>query len=100
MRPLRRLWTGQAGASAVEFALVVPAFLALTIGALNLCIMLYINSTLHFAVDDSARCMSVKTTICDNVADTKTHALATFNFPVSPTASRPSWPRLAPAATR
>jgi Flp pilus assembly protein TadG len=81
-----RFWRAQAGASAVEFAMVVPAFLALTIGALNLCILLYINSTLHFAVDDAARCMSVKTTVCDTVAHTRTHALATFNFPsLSPT---------------
>ena len=81
-----RFWRAQTGASAVEFALVVPAFLALTIGALNLCIVLYINSNLHFAVDDAARCMSVKTTVCDTVAHTKTHALATFNFPsLSPT---------------
>ena len=81
----RSFWRAQAGASAVEFALVVPAFLALTIGALNLCILLYINSTLHFAVDDAARCMSISqaagTTACDTVAHTRTHALATFNFP-------------------
>jgi Flp pilus assembly protein TadG len=77
----RGFWRDQTAASAVEFAMVVPVFFALTIGALNLCILLYINSTLHYAVDDAARCMSVKTTVCDTVGHTQTHAAATFNFP-------------------
>jgi Flp pilus assembly protein TadG len=76
-----KFWREQAGSSAAEFAMVLPVFLALTLGAINLGILLYINSTLHFAVEDAARCMSVKTTICDNIVDTRTHAATTFNFP-------------------
>jgi Flp pilus assembly protein TadG len=74
------------GATAVEFAIVLPCFLALTVGTVNTCIALYANSALHFAVDDAARCMSVNTSVCDNATDTQTYAASNYNGPaISPT---------------
>ena len=83
---LRKYCVDSSGASAAEFALILPLFCALTIGAINLCIMVYANSRLQFAVDDAARCESVKTTICTSSATTQTHAAAAFGFAgLSPT---------------
>ena len=83
---LRKYCLDCAGSSAAEFALILPVFCALTIGAISLCIMVYANSRLQFAVDDAARCESVKTTICTSAATTQTHAAAMFGFAgLSPT---------------
>ena len=81
MRPFLRFWREGTGASAVEFALVLPAFIALSVGTINLCIVLYANSTLHYTVDDAARCMSVRTTICTSTATTQTYALNHYSGP-------------------
>jgi Flp pilus assembly protein TadG len=86
MMRLRKFWQDSAGASAAEFAMLVPVICALTIGAINLCLMVYANSLLQFSVDDAARCQSVQTTICTSTAATQTHAQATFGFSsLSPT---------------
>jgi len=71
----RKFWRNPSGASAAEFALVAPVFFALTIGAINLCIVLYMNSRLQFSVDNAARCASLaKAVPCD------WHTLATSDF--------------------
>ena len=80
MRQCRNFLQDTAGASAAEFALVFPVLAILLIGTLHLCIMVYANSTLQFAVDDAARCESVKTTICPDAGSTQTHAATTFGF--------------------
>ena len=72
----RNFWRGRGGASAAEFALVAPIFFALTIGAINLCILLYMNSRLQFSVDDAARCASLAYNPC---APT-TRAATNFGF--------------------
>ena len=56
-----RFWSDERGTTAVEFAMVVSLLLALTLGAINMSLVLFAQSALHFAVDDAARCMSVKT---------------------------------------
>jgi Flp pilus assembly protein TadG len=80
MQRLRAYWNDPAGISAVEFALLVPVLCALTIGAIQMCMVVYANASLQFAVDDAARCASVKTTICTSTTTTQSHAAATFGF--------------------
>jgi Flp pilus assembly protein TadG len=77
---LRKYYQDCTGVAAAEFALILPAFAALTIGAIHLCIMVYMNSLLQFAVDDAARCESVKTTVCGSTTATQSHAATTFGF--------------------
>jgi len=72
----RKFWRNPSGASAAEFALVAPVFFALTIGAINLCIVLYMNSRLQFSVDDAARCAALAYNPCDPVA----RATSDFGF--------------------
>ncbi len=52
------------GVSAVEFALVGTIFLGLLIGIIKFGLVLWTQSSLHFAVEAAARCTSVNTATC------------------------------------
>lgn len=54
------------GATAAEFALVLAPLILLTLGSINVGLMVYTSSTLHFAAQDAARCASVRPTICNS----------------------------------
>jgi Flp pilus assembly pilin Flp len=83
---LKSLRRDQQGTTAVEFAIVAPVFIALLIGTLALCIALFLIGSLHFAVEDAARCHSVKTAICADAATTVAYAQSHYYGPnVSPT---------------
>ncbi|HEY2483056.1 MAG TPA: TadE family protein [Caulobacteraceae bacterium] len=53
----------------MEFALVVPVFFGMVFLLLNICVALWAEAALNFAVDQAARCMSVQPGVCDNVTD-------------------------------
>lgn len=57
-----RLLRDRRGATAAEFALILAPLILLTLGTINLCGMLYTVSTLHFAVENTARWTSIATT--------------------------------------
>jgi Flp pilus assembly protein TadG len=63
MRTLRN----DSGASALEFALVFPVILMLTLGIVQIACLIWIDNLLHYSVDVAARCYVVhKTTApCD-----------------------------------
>jgi Flp pilus assembly protein TadG len=89
MRRLRDLISDERGVSAAEFAMIVPLFLALTIGLLNFCFLIFWNQNLHFAVEDAVRCQAVGT--CASGAAAVARANADFNFPsLAPSFSTPS----------
>jgi len=69
MRGVRAFWRDQAGASAVEFALVIPIFAGLLFLLTNICIALWAEAALNFSVDGAARCMSVQPGVCDTAVD-------------------------------
>jgi Flp pilus assembly protein TadG len=71
----------RSGIAAIEFALVVPAFLMLLIGTMSMSIMLFANSSLHFAVEAAARCASIQTTVCRDSATTNAFASAHYFGP-------------------
>jgi Flp pilus assembly pilin Flp len=82
----KSLRLNQEGTTAVEFALVAPVFIALLIGTVALCLALFLIGSLHFAVEDGARCASVKTTICLDAATTIAYTQSRYLGPnVSPT---------------
>ena len=60
-QPLARLARANAGASAVEFALVCPFFITMTIGLLDVSQMVYAKSVLSGAVQSAARESSLET---------------------------------------
>jgi Flp pilus assembly protein TadG len=83
---LKSLHLDQQGTTAVEFAIIAPVFIALLIGTIALCIGLFLVGSLHFAVEDGARCASVKTTICSDAATTVAYTRSRYFGPaVSPT---------------
>jgi Flp pilus assembly protein TadG len=57
---LKSLRLNEQGTTAVEFAIVAPVFIALLVGTLALCVALFLIGSLHFAVEEGARCASVK----------------------------------------
>jgi Flp pilus assembly protein TadG len=74
------------GTTAVEFGIVAPVFIALLIGTISLCVALFLIGSLHYAVEEGARCASVKTTICSDAATTVAYAQSHYFGPdVSPT---------------
>jgi Flp pilus assembly protein TadG len=83
---LKSLGLDARGTTAVEFAIVAPVFIALLIGTIAVCIGLFLIGSLHFAVEDGARCASVKTTICSDAATTVAYTQSRYFGPdVSPT---------------
>ena len=82
---LKALCRDRQGTTAVEFAIVAPVFVALVIGTLALCVGLFLVGSLHFAVEDGARCASVKTTICSDAASTVAYTQSRYFGPISPT---------------
>jgi Flp pilus assembly pilin Flp len=86
---LKSLRLNEQGTTAVEFAIVAPVFIALLVGTLSLCVGLFLIGSLHFAVEDGARCASVKADCQVNGAAvkalTETYALNHYFGPnVSP----------------
>src|SRR4051794_24959651 len=82
----RSLYLDRQGTTAVEFAIVAPVLIALLVGTIALCVGLFLIGSLHYAVEEGARCASVKTTICSDAATTVTYAQNHYFGPnVSPT---------------
>src|SRR6266404_3485807 len=74
------------GTTAVEFAIIAPVFIALLVGTLSVCVGLFLIGSLHYAVEEGARCRSVKTAICTDGPTTVAYAQNHYFGPdVSPT---------------
>lgn len=84
MRIRRRpdaLHNDDAGATAVEFALMLPVFILMILGGMETATLGFAVSSLHFAVEDAARCAAVKTTVCTDGAATNAFAIAHYVGP-------------------
>ena len=75
---LRGLRRDRRGATIVETALVLPAFLMLIIGGLYLGLLGFTVAGMHYAVEAGARCSALGLSTCSN--DTKTAAYARTQF--------------------
>ena len=80
MRPLDFIRRDE-GTSAAEFALVLGPFVTVIMAGLGLALMLWANTTLHFAAEDAARCGVVKTSICTNSSDIVSYANSHYDGP-------------------
>jgi len=67
------------GTSAIEFAILGPVFIGLMIGTIYMCMLLFVVGSLHYAVEEAARCSSVKTTVCSDSPTTISYAQSHFN---------------------
>lgn len=76
---LRNFLRDAGGTSAIEFAFVGPVFLLLVIGMMYGCMLLYSMASLHYAVEEGARCASVKATVCTDSTSTISYTQTAFN---------------------
>jgi hypothetical protein len=78
---MRRLGTSirsdESGTTAIEFAIVGPIFIFLVIGIAFLCMGMAVTGSMHYAVEEGARCASVRKMVCSDedttIAYTKAH---------------------------
>lgn len=68
------------GTAAVEFALIVTPLFLLLFGIIEFGRMMWTESSLHFAVEEAARCASVTPGTCGTSAQTAAYAAAEISF--------------------
>ena len=78
---LRRWRDDRGGATAVEYALVLPAFAMLMLGVINTSQLASVASGMHFAVQEAARCSAVNTTVCGTDEATAAYARGRYVGP-------------------
>jgi Flp pilus assembly protein TadG len=85
MRPSRltRFCANERGTAAVEFAIVGPIFLTLTVGMIYVCMLMFTVGSMQYAVEEGARCYSVKTTVCTDNASAATYARNAYYGPIT-----------------
>ena len=84
-RWVQQAWADARGTTAVEFAMVSPVFIALIVGLLVLSLCLFLIGSLHYSVEDAARCASVRTTVCKDASTTVAYAQSHYFGPSTPT---------------
>jgi Flp pilus assembly protein TadG len=52
-------WRDERGATAIEFAVIAPVFLALLLGIFHLSLLGFTIASLHYAVEKGARCRAI-----------------------------------------
>lgn len=85
MNPLRirlRGWRRQqSGSAAVEFAMVLPVFVSLIVGVMYVATLISAMTSLHYAVEQGARCASVTGAVCSDAASTASFTQAHYQGP-------------------
>jgi Flp pilus assembly protein TadG len=76
MRRTASLFSNRRGATAVEFALILPPFLLLLFGIVEFGRVLWTQSALHFAVEEAARCATVDATNCATATQVQNFAVS------------------------
>lgn len=71
---LRRLWADRSGASALEFGLLLPVFVPLLFGIIQLGQLFWTQTALQHAVEMAARCATINSTACGTTNLTQTYA--------------------------
>lgn len=63
------------GTTAAEFALIVPAFVAMVFGSIELGRFMWIRNSLQTAVEAAARCSAISAPACTTSAATRDYAV-------------------------
>jgi Flp pilus assembly protein TadG len=72
-------FTDDRGTTAVEFAIVAPVMVMLLVGIPSLSLMLFAMGSMHFAVEEAARCASARPTQCSNSAAIVAYAKSRYS---------------------
>ena len=78
-RELRCILADRRGVTALEFAFVAPLVIILQLGTIYVSLMVFSVSALQYAVQEGARCASVQTSVCTNIASTKTYTATRYS---------------------
>jgi Flp pilus assembly protein TadG len=70
------VWRGRDGNAAVEFALVLPVFIVLIVGMIEVGRILWTQNTLQQAVEAAARCGSISASTCGSSSAVRQFAAA------------------------
>lgn len=73
-RGTRALWTDRSGATALEFAILLPVFLPLLFGVIQLGQMFWTQAAMQHAVEMAARCATINSTTCGTASQIQTYA--------------------------
>jgi Flp pilus assembly protein TadG len=83
---MRRLIRDESGASAVEFALTAPVFMAVLIGVVEIGLLVFAQIGLQSAAELAARCGSINKTVCSSPSQIQSFAASNmpgFTVPAS-----------------
>lgn len=73
------------GSSALEFALVMPVTALLLLAIINLCFLVYATVSLHWSVEQAARCAAISqrntSLSCQHPSNTQSYALSVYKGP-------------------
>ncbi len=75
-RGFSSIFAADDGAALVEYVLILPAFLAIVLGLMQLGGMAWTSAALNNAVQDAARCAAVRPDICGTAAQVQAYAAA------------------------
>jgi TadE-like protein len=78
------VWGDERGTTALEFAIVGPLFILVTIGIFYLCMCLFVVGSIHYAVEEGARCATARFIQCTNETTIKAYTLSHYYGPTSP----------------
>ncbi|CAN7496172.1 pilus assembly protein [Phenylobacterium sp. LjRoot219] len=78
---LRRLARAQSGATAIEFALVLPVLSMMILGSIWIGLLVFTVSSLDYSVQSAARCSAVNEQLCDTTAKTVAYAEQRYTGP-------------------
>ena len=78
------LHSDERGTTAIEFAIVGPVFIFVLIGIFYLCMCMSVVAGMHYAVEEGARCASVRTTVCSDPTTTLTYTQNHYFGPSGP----------------
>lgn len=79
-RALRALAGNKAGATAAEFALVLPLFLLTVFGTINMALAMSAIVRLHYATERAARCLAVDVSGSCTAANIDTYAKTLYQI--------------------
>jgi Flp pilus assembly protein TadG len=83
---LLRAWGSQAGASAIEFALILPVFMLMIFAVIEGGLLTWTHFGLQHGAEMAARCASVNTSICGSASAIQNYAVQQ-TYGVNPPAS-------------
>lgn len=89
MRPallFSALLRDRSGNTALEFALASPMLLTILLAMAEFGLLLWTQSSLHFAVEEASRCATVNTSLCSSAAAVQSYAASkAYGLNIAPT---------------